>query len=560
MAGLLDTIAEAYMRKVGNPARQLVGGGVRGLLGLDAPEYADNLGMEAYRNAAALGNAPGINAPVGAFKAAAKVVPEAAMFIGALAKTWDKASNAKALQMEKAGKDAREIWRETGNLRGPDGKWRQEIDDSAAKLRDYNFTPKEAFQNAMQNAVVGDGNHVTALSMRPHAGMTKMQLVDEYSRTGGEIVDAALSGDKAKALQLSADRGGLDAMFGAMRDRAYGPASSYLKHGDLGAAYPDVYKLHTRIDGDLGGGTRGQYLRGNEMQGEQVVLASKPSSWNDGKSTMLHELQHAIQQREGFARGGSMDDFMRESMQAKQKAWDRITSINEELRSASGTPRYQELLQERQKLVPLAQKDTLDLKGEAYQAYRRLTGEAEARATQARMNMSPAERRAMFPYDSYDVPVDQLIVRQEGLLGPQMAVLPGALDRARGLLGEIAIGQKPKPIDIAELTPKQFAELNAARKAMGQPEFIRPTVIYNGKHHYQSRSADGDSIDEMLLQIANSLDDRAGVVMSPRGPALQSPQRRVNPRGETVLDRAVLEGGGDRPTWLYSAIPKKKAP
>ena len=33
------------------------------------------------------------------------------------------------------------------------------------------------------------------------------------------------------------------------------------------------------------------------------------------------------------------------------------------------------------------------------------------RATQARMNMTPAERRATFPYDSYDVPMDQLIVR-----------------------------------------------------------------------------------------------------------------------------------------------------
>jgi hypothetical protein len=438
MAGLLDTIAEAYMRNVGNPARQLVGGGVRGLLGLDAPEYADGLGMDAYRNAAALGNAPGINAPVGAFKAAAKVVPEAAMFIGALAKTWDKASNAKALQMEKAGKDARDIWRETGNLRGPDGKWRQEIDDGAAKLRDYNFTPKEAFQNAMQNAVVGDGNHVAALSMRPYAGMTKTQLVDEYSRTGGEIVDAALSGDKAKALQLSADRGGLNAMFGAMRDRAYGPASSYLKHGDLGAAYPDVYKLHTRIDGDLGGGTRGQYLRGNEMQGEQVVLASKPSSWNDGKSTMLHELQHAIQQREGFARGGNerlAADLAAEMISDKQKrikeiqstpefaaahalsekmGWDAIegkipfSEYEKTLYSHPGYPQFQEWskLQEWMRTKPSSGND----------AYRRLAGEAEARATQARINMSPAERRAMFPYDSYDVPVDQLIVR--GLLAP----------------------------------------------------------------------------------------------------------------------------------------------
>jgi hypothetical protein len=63
--------SDAYMQYVGNPARQLVGGGVRGYLGLDAPEYADASGMEAYRNAAALSNAPGVGAPAGAFKAMA---------------------------------------------------------------------------------------------------------------------------------------------------------------------------------------------------------------------------------------------------------------------------------------------------------------------------------------------------------------------------------------------------------------------------------------------------------------------------------------------------------
>ncbi len=263
------------------------------------------------------------------------------------------------------------------------------------------------------------------------------------------------------------------------------------------------------------------------------------------KQKRIREIQNTPE----FAAAHALNDKM---------SWDAIegkipfSEYEKTMSSHPGYPQLQEWskLQEWMRTKPSSGHD----------AYRRLAGEAEARATQARMNMGPAERRAMFPYDSYDVPVDQLIVRQEGLLGPQMAVLPGALDRARGLLGEIALGQKPKPIDIAELTPQQFAELNAARKSRGQPEFTRPTVIYNGKHHYQSRSADGDSIDEMLLQIANSLDDRAGVVMSPRGPALQSPEIRVNPRGETVQDRAVLEGGGDRPTWLYSAIPKKKAP
>lgn len=59
-------------------------------------------------------------------------------------------------------------------------------------------------------------------------------------------------------------------------------------------------------------------------------------------------------------------------------------------------------------------------------AYRALAGEAEARATQARMNMNAAQRREVFPLDSYDVPVDQLIVRRTSD-GPQMST---------GLLGK----------------------------------------------------------------------------------------------------------------------------
>ena len=45
------------------------------------------------------------------------------------------------------------------------------------------------------------------------------------------------------------------------------------------------------------------------------------------------------------------------------------------------------------------------------EAYRRLAGEAEARAVQARMNMDAGQRRATYPLDSFDVPVDQLITR-----------------------------------------------------------------------------------------------------------------------------------------------------
>lgn len=67
----LRRVKQAYMTNVGEPTAQVIGGGVRGYLGLDPPAYATGLGLEAYRNAAALSNTPGIGAPAGAFKAMA---------------------------------------------------------------------------------------------------------------------------------------------------------------------------------------------------------------------------------------------------------------------------------------------------------------------------------------------------------------------------------------------------------------------------------------------------------------------------------------------------------
>ena len=49
-----------------------------------------------------------------------------------------------------------------------------------------------------------------------------------------------------------------------------------------------------------------------------------------------------------------------------------------------------------------------------FDAYRRLAGEAEARLTQARMKLTPAERLAQYPVSQFDVPVEQQIVRFGG--------------------------------------------------------------------------------------------------------------------------------------------------
>jgi hypothetical protein len=355
-------------------------------------------------------------------------------FAGAKAKTANKGLLDLAERLEKSGLKREQIWEQTGWFRGPDKKWRFEIDDSKAVGRTYQHTPKEALKAAETDAIIAGEGMDKVNAMRPYGGMSKSQLADEYKRTGQDIVRAVLGGNKAEGMRLEDARAGLTGLLDSMGSRQAGPASVYLKHGELGAAYPDVYKMHTRIAPEELGTARGQYLRESPMAAEQLLLSAPPKRSPNDKSTMLHEMQHAIQQREGFAQGGnpgmfavphdlaagmhSYDDLLR-----VQKLFDSAksqgVSVNDVLNKSAprwvtpevrdlathyGSMRngYETLLKNIETRVQIA--DPMD-------AYRRLAGEAEARAVQARMNMTPAERRAKAPWESYDTPWEMLIVR-----------------------------------------------------------------------------------------------------------------------------------------------------
>ena len=89
----LQQAYQSYQQNVGEPFAAVVGGGTRGMLGLDRPEYGGLLGQEAYRTGQAIGNMPAVSAPVGAFKAAAQA-PELLSLLGTVA---TKTSAAKML-------------------------------------------------------------------------------------------------------------------------------------------------------------------------------------------------------------------------------------------------------------------------------------------------------------------------------------------------------------------------------------------------------------------------------------------------------------------------------
>ena len=130
-----------------------------------------------------------------------------------------------------------------------------------------------------------------------------------------------------------------------------GNASQVIAHPELFKAYPFLKKVNTEI------GNRPKAMGSTEYGAEGKFLEAFGPSDEDIKSVLVHEMQHQIQNREKMAAGSG---FM--------------------------------------------EGDT-----EGFKRYLRSAGEAEARATQARRNMSMEERRKLFPLRSYDVPIKDLI-------------------------------------------------------------------------------------------------------------------------------------------------------
>lgn len=268
----------------------------------------------------------------------------AGMFIGKGSKVWDALKAEEAQKLAAKGVDPREIWSKTGTFQGVDGHWRQEIPD-----------------NEMSQAV------------------SLTNWVNKNSKGKYNAPNVSAAWDYA-ASQLT--------------PQAPVRAKRLFKHDQLAKAYP--YGFTGSLDNQSimdvpvqisQGGSQGSW-------GDGVLALHESLLPQPAKSTALHELQHAIQGKEGWARGGSSDtaDIMRREVSERiELAEEGLSNENpQELRKLYGDLNNGEV-------------------------YKRLAGEAEARATQARMNMTMPERLKVFPFDSYDVPKDHLIIR--GLLG-----------------------------------------------------------------------------------------------------------------------------------------------
>ena len=167
----------------------------------------------------------------------------------------------------------REAFLETGVYRGPDGKLRYEIDDSAAEYRPGG-----------------------AVASNKAAGL----LEDEF------LVDTPLTHEK---------------LFGNYPDLSDMPLN--VKEIDARGYY---YPAYTDSMG---------YPHRDEIYINKELFPAMQS----GKSTLLHELQHAIQRREGFTFGGGTG-------KARRLATEYLRKLNDAL--PPGATRYRHLQEDRE--------------------------------------------------------------------------------------------------------------------------------------------------------------------------------------------------------------------
>ena len=127
---------------------------------------------------------------------------------------------------------------------------------------------------------------------------------------------------------------------GVGRKIEMGLAEEVLSHDELWKAYPDLGKSRV-IAADLGESTRAGY---NRKSGEIYLNPAKLNE-EDATSAMLHELQHGIQQREGFSLGAggegrSIKDWSQRTY-SQDADLDRIRyeSATDDLIASSGAER-----------------------------------------------------------------------------------------------------------------------------------------------------------------------------------------------------------------------------
>jgi|GEM_PF-1035110 len=403
-----EILGDAYSNKNRYSVKAGVyGGEADAVLGGTAPEETAQGAGDIALPAGVQRGAAGIRGP-----------PERYSYGGRNANRADNEALAEAERLEMQGLDPEDIRRETGWFRGADGLWRFEIDDSGMEYRrqgDMQYMEDPEYREYLEL-----WDKVVARTEGSEEELERLRELDKRYSGVGRVSTFKLYEGRAKL-------------------------SDIIRHDELFRNYPQLRNTGVRF-ADLPDGIRGEYnLTRNTITLDNTLR-------NAPENTLIHEIQHAIQRAEGFARGASTEYWqdrlnggydnrtpaeLREA-ERLQKQYDILAAEDpefiremEELNaSAPDIPRGEfdpetfELIGEEprewqlfdQRRDELAEKygelkvfDFFHLREQldrhvagsgnrtAYDLYRDTAGEIEARDAARRRTMTPEQRRATRP-------------------------------------------------------------------------------------------------------------------------------------------------------------------
>ncbi|MBR6806149.1 MAG: hypothetical protein IKM47_06515 [Bacteroidaceae bacterium] len=367
--------------------------------------------------------------------------PVERMFIGEKGATnLDKAEEATirldnlaiAREMETAKKDAKSIKMATGWERGADGKWRYETED----LGQFDLKPINLSEELVNGKAWFDGEITLGELFRDNELFKSYPLLKDTKVKFGHFDNSATKGsynEKTNTISLPKE---------ALREVAMYSEDNAAKQrkllSEIDALQTELTKENLKLVDEK--------LEELGKLGDSAVYGINidMSRYSFG-SVMAHEIQHAIQYIEGFAKGGNpraiigatdfeshaatFDDLVKKEFGNNDfstlvgiikgeekvyqdfrnsfgKSWDNFFDNLGGLYNTVGAeyfmPNYNYAVEQGRR-------------GTAFEQYEKLAGEVESRNVQGRMNMSAEERRASLAAETEDVAREDQIFLYDNL-------------------------------------------------------------------------------------------------------------------------------------------------
>lgn len=184
-----------------------------------------------------------------------------------------------------------------------------------------------------------------------------------------------------------------------------------LEHSELFKNYPEISNMLTTImiDKDMKN-PRGSYTSRVEREHEGLVDIEPETTVyaknvDQAKNTLFHEIQHAVQEIEGFAEGGSPKTMAQELVNSETRHLLKTDDTYADLAGYIDELYFQgerhdsfKVQQYRDQMQKIFDKHLDKKYGEdpSLKLYKRLAGEIEARDTAARIDLTPAQRGQNF--------------------------------------------------------------------------------------------------------------------------------------------------------------------